>query len=430
MNRKQSDFLMMIIMSMTLLCILLFSVIKINSVVHGQGVIVTKDNTQIVSLSKGGTIDHIYVSAGDFVKKGQVLAQASNLDVEKEYQRDRVQYDYLKKYISELNSVLESNAIIDIDVQNMTNHNVASNILLTKSQVNTKRVKIRGLNSDIEGLNINKISKHSELSLINEEINILSPLVKKGISSYTNMLSKKQSAVRLKSELIELDNQISTKKDEISLITSEIDDAIYELRNFLSKELNDSTKELAMVSSSATVTSRQIQETKVRSPIDGIIYQINKNASTEGGVIQAADALFEIKPISMLMQAEVKIQPKDRDQIYIEGPVNVNISSFMMVGMRPYKGMIEHISPDSYEETINGSLVRYYKVVVKFQISKSDLEKIKPGMTVDANVITGKHSIMRYLISPLIKGSNQIFSEPVTTNNNRTESSAQGVNND
>lgn len=50
MNRKQCDHLMMVIVVMTLVILLLFSLIKINSVVHGSGVIITKDNTQVVSL--------------------------------------------------------------------------------------------------------------------------------------------------------------------------------------------------------------------------------------------------------------------------------------------------------------------------------------------------------------------------------------------
>ncbi|MDI8743117.1 hypothetical protein MJM83_12340, partial [Salmonella enterica subsp. enterica serovar Montevideo] len=56
MNRRQSDHLMMIIISLTILIIILTYFIEINSVVHGQGVITTKDNAQLISLSKGGTI--------------------------------------------------------------------------------------------------------------------------------------------------------------------------------------------------------------------------------------------------------------------------------------------------------------------------------------------------------------------------------------
>ncbi|MBU9811139.1 HlyD family type I secretion periplasmic adaptor subunit [Rahnella sp. C60] len=415
MNRKQSDHLMMVIMIMTFLIIILFSLVKVNSVVHGQGIIATKDNTQIVSLSKGGTIEEIFVSERDVIKKGQILARVSNLDVQKEYDRYFTQSEYLKKSIEELTKVLSSeNKITALNVSDLINKDIISNIQMVKSQIRTKEVKITGLSSDINGLNVAKISKKSELGLLQEEINILSPLVKKGISSYTNLLDKKQSAVRLNSELIDLDNQISSKKDEVDFINSEMNNADYELRNSLSKDLAEAQKELAMCESTIKILSRQLQETNVKSPIDGVIYQINKSASTKGGVIQPADALFEIKPFSTLMQAEVKVMPKDRDQVFIGGKVNINVLSFMMSGTKPYKGTIEQISPDSYEESVNGSMIRYYKVIVKFEIPPQDLIKIMPGMTVDANIITGRHSIMKYLMSPLTKGMRQMFSEPLS----------------
>lgn len=79
MNRRQSDHLMMIIISLTILIIILTYFIEINSVVHGQGVITTKDNAQLISLSKGGTIQDIYVAEGDSVKKGELLARLLTL---------------------------------------------------------------------------------------------------------------------------------------------------------------------------------------------------------------------------------------------------------------------------------------------------------------------------------------------------------------
>lgn len=83
MNRRQSNHLMMIIISLTILIIILTYFIEINSVVHGQGVITTKDNAQLISLSKGGTIQDIYVAEGDTVKKGELLAKVVNLDCKK-----------------------------------------------------------------------------------------------------------------------------------------------------------------------------------------------------------------------------------------------------------------------------------------------------------------------------------------------------------
>ena len=421
MNRKQCDHLMMVIIVMTFVILLLFSLIKINSVVHGSGVIITKDNTQVVSLSKGGTIDAIHVAEGDFVTKGQILAETSNFDIQKENERTQAQHRYLTLYIKEMMSILAwSQDYTLFDISNITNQDLIGNIQLLISQTKTKDNKINSLNSEIERLGISKISKNSELMLVQEEVNLLSPLVKKGISSYTTLLAKKQAAERLKSELIDLESQIVAKSEEIKVIHSEINDDVFTFRNTLSKNLVDAQHEAALNDSAMSVLQKQMKESRVRSPIDGVIYQINKNAFTKGGVIQAADSLFEIKPMSTKMLAEVKIQPKDRDQIYVGGSVNVKILSFILSGSKPYTGVVEQISPDSYEDTVNGNTVRYYKAIVEFTIGTKERDVIKPGMTVDAFIITGNHSILKYLASPLLRGLQQVFSEPVITDSKST----------
>lgn len=372
-------------------------------------------------LSKGGTIDAIHVAEGDFVTKGQVLAETSNFDIQKENERTQAQHRYLALYIKEMMSILAWRQDYTLfDISNITNQDLIGNIQLLISQTKTKDNKINSLNSEIERLGISKISKNSELMLVQEEVNLLSPLVKKGISSYTTLLAKKQAVERLKSELIDLESQVVAKSEEIKVIHSEINDDIFTFRNTLSKNLVDAQHEAALNDSAMSVLQKQMKESRVRSPIDGVIYQINKNAFTKGGVIQAADSLFEIKPMSTKMLAEVKIQPKDRDQIYVGGSVNVKILSFILSGSKPYTGVVEQISPDSYEDTVNGNTVRYYKAIVEFTIGTKERDVIKPGMTVDAFIITGNHSILKYLASPLLRGLQQVFSEPVITDSKST----------
>ncbi|HDL6962385.1 TPA: HlyD family efflux transporter periplasmic adaptor subunit [Yersinia enterocolitica] len=419
MNRKQSDYLMTIIMLMTLAIIIAASIVKIHSVVHGPGVIITKDNAQLISLTKGGTIDGIYVTEGAVVKRNDLLAKVINLDLQKEYERAKAQKDFLSKDISELSSILDlgesEGAISKQGLNRLSNKEVAANIELIASQTKAKYLKISSLESEAKGLNEKLLGKNEEKSLLAEEINILSPLVKKGISPYTNFLNKKQAYVRLKSETHDINSNILLKKNEIGMVSNEIKAIDNELRFSLSKQLSKNQQELDVLNSTLNVLNQQLDEGKVRSPIDGVIYKINKSASTYGGVIQAADLLFEIKPLLDTMLAEVKINPKYRDQLFVGEKVKVDISSIVQKKGKIYDAVIDKISPDSYEEQSGGKMQRYYKVIISFKVNIEDANWLKPGMTVDANVVTGRHSIMEYLMSPLIKGVGTALSEPVNT---------------
>lgn len=411
---------MTVIIVMSLIIFIVASQVRINSVVHGQGVIVTKDNAQLISLSKGGTIDKIYVSEGSMVKKGDLLARVVNLDLQKEYERINAQRDNLAKNVTELSFVLDilqqeklSNILSENKLMTITNKEVVANIDLVASQIKTKELKKNALRSEIEGLNKHYSSKKEEMVLLTEEVDILQPLVKKGVSPYTNFLNKKQTLVRLGSEFNEIVNNIKSKENEIDLVTSDIKSVNYELSLSLAKQISREQQELDITNSTLKIVVQQLEEEKIYSPVNGVIYRINKNASTPGGVIQPADLLFEIKPIENIMLAEVKVNPKFRDQLYIGEPVKLNVLSTIYVSSKTYDAVIEKISPDSYEDTTSGALQRYYKIVIVFNVNDNDLNWLKQGMTVEANVVTGKHSVMEYIISPLIKGIGSMFSETI-----------------
>lgn len=95
--------------------------------------------------------------------------------------------------------------------RSLSNKEVKANIELVHSQIRAKELKT-SLDSEISGLQEKLSSKEKELALLAEEINILSPLVKKGISPYTNFLNKKQAYIKVKSEINDIESSITLKK--------------------------------------------------------------------------------------------------------------------------------------------------------------------------------------------------------------------------
>ncbi|EGK0793941.1 HlyD family efflux transporter periplasmic adaptor subunit, partial [Salmonella enterica] len=175
----------------------------------------------------------------------------------------------------------------------------------------------------------------------------------------------------------------------------------------------DSENDLSILNAELKIINLQRSENIVHSPVEGVIYNVNKNAMTIGGVISPTEMLFEIKPVDKHVRAEVKINPKYRDQIFVGEKTTISIESIVNSRRRPYPAIIENISPDIIESKDNTGLKEYYKVMVEFYVSEGDLSNIKPGMIVDANIITGKHTILDYLMSPIAKTFKGVLSEPL-----------------
>ncbi|EHC5990418.1 HlyD family type I secretion periplasmic adaptor subunit [Salmonella enterica] len=391
------------------------SSVEINAVVHGEGNVVNRSNSQVVSLSKGGVIADLYCHEGDYVHKGQELAKIINHDIDKDFEQKKVKAKQLQKKINDLSYFISNNLnVIDyFNYANVEDPEIISNSKTINDQIQSKQSESKGAESEIHGLEEEVKNKKEEYNLSAKEINIIEPLVKKGISPLSNLLVKKQSAVRLQSEISEINNQIVSKNNFIDLKGNEISTIRQDYLHSIQKKLQDSENDLSILNAELKIIGLQRSENIVHSPVEGVIYNVNKNAMTIGGVISSTEMLFEIKPVDKHIRAEVKINPKYRDQIFVGEKTTISIESIVNSRRQPYPAIIESISPDIIESKDNAGLKEYYKVMVEFYVSDSALSNIKPGMIVDANIITGKHTILDYLMSPIAKTFKGALSEPL-----------------
>lgn len=388
---------------------------EINAVVHGEGNVVNRSNSQVVSLSKGGVIADLYCHEGDYVHKGQELAKIINHDIDKDFEQKKVKAKQLQKKINDLSYFISNNLnVIDyFNYANFDDPEIISNSKTINDQIQSKQSESKGAESEIHGLEEEVKNKKEEYNLSAKEINIIEPLVKKGISPLSNLLVKKQSAVRLQSEISEINNQIVSKNNFIDLKGNEISTIRQDYLHSIQKKLQDSENDLSILNAELKIIGLQRSENIVHSPVEGVIYNVNKNAMTIGGVISPTEMLFEIKPVDKHIRAEVKINPKYRDQIFVGEKTTISIESIVNSRRQPYPAIIESISPDIIESKDNTGLKEYYKVMVEFYVSDSALSNIKPGMIVDVNIITGKHTILDYLMSPIAKTFKGALSEPL-----------------
>ena len=76
------------------------------------------------------------------------------------------------------------------------------------------------------------------------------------------------------------------------------------------------------------------------------------------------------------------------------------------------KGEVSDISPTTFEQDDKRY---YYKVRIRFNPNRSDrfatVWRLQPGMTVDADIISGSKSLLQYLLKPIYRGVDVAFSE-------------------
>lgn len=147
----------------------------------------------------------------------------------------------------------------------------------------------------------------------------------------------------------------------------------------------------------------RLKRTDIRAPQDGIVFQ--STANTIGGVIAAGtagDPIMLIVPESDQLTVEVKIDPKDIEQIRLGQPAVLRFSAFSLRTTPEVNCTVSRIAADTSTDQRTGQ--SYYLVRIAMRVAAvGDLGELKvtPGMPVEAFIQTGERTLLSYLVKPL-----------------------------
>ena len=176
-------------------------------------------------------------------------------------------------------------------------------------------------------------------------------------------------------------------------------------RSEASNELQKINTEIKKYESKLVSEEDKLDKTVLHSPVDGIVKQININ--TVGGVVKSGMELKEIVPQSDILLIEAKIDPKDIAFINPKQKAIVKITAYDFSIYGGLDGKIIEISADSIVDKDDKNKKSYYKVVIK--TNRNYLEKngqrlpIIPGMITSVDIVTGKKSILDFILKPILK---------------------------
>ncbi len=176
------------------------------------------------------------------------------------------------------------------------------------------------------------------------------------------------------------------------------------------KELNDALAEIAKLKEKKVTFKDQVSRTHVKSPINGVVKQIFVN--TIGGVVKPGMDLVEIVPMNETLLIEARIRPVDIAFIHVgqKATVKVTASDFSIYG--GLKGVVSRISADALkDERGNTFFLVEIKADKMYLGTKNKPLKVIPGMTVSVDILTGKRSVLNYILKPILKARQNALSE-------------------
>lgn len=395
------------------------SIAEIDEISRGIGEIVPSGENKIIQNLEGGIVQEVLVSRGDIVIIGQPL---------------------LKLHNQKSASLLESNTIKAMELQakliRLKAEATATNFIMPrqvtkellpliereKSLYITNQAKLQNQQQALEQqlaqrklelAEANVRLKHLGISrlLIAEEVNMTEPVVRRGIKP-------KVDFIKLQREANTIEENYQSSKIAIDRLTAAITEANNNLLSLqhqhqsdAKKEMNEVITELKQLETNNKTLTDQTTRTLVRSPSNGIIQNIFIH--TLGGVVKPGENLIELVPTDDILWVETKLKPSDIAFIYPGQKAMVKFSAYDFSIYGGLEGEVVKISADTQTDRQDNT---FYTVHIKTQNNFRNIDtkhqlKILPGMTTNVDIITGKKTILSYILKPILRANYYTFSE-------------------
>lgn len=390
----------------------------IDEIVRGDGKVVPSGENQMIQHLEGGILEDILVKEGESVKADQILLKINNLKSASTYESMGYKAAQLRAKMVRLRAEVTNTEFTptEDDLKEIPSQILQERNLFTsnKERVNAQ---LSGLNEQYTQKKNDKIETQGRiaeqkkaLTYIQEEVKISAPLVAQGIKPKVEFLKLQREL----STLEERYNGMIASMPRLDAAISEIENKMKEVRSeFTTKaqiELNDAQTEYNRVTAESASFADQVVRTTLKSPINGVVQKLYVN--TIGGVIKPGDNLIEIVPTEEGLLAEVKVKPSDIAFLYPGQEAIVKVTAYDFAIYGSLKGKVVTISPDSTTDKRDNT---YY--IVRVQTDKKYFgteEKplnITPGMTLNVDIITGKKTVMQYILKPILKAKQYMFTE-------------------
>lgn len=344
---------------------------EIEQSTRAQGQVVPLSRSQVIQSFDGGVLEELLVREGDLVEKDQILAKLNKTRAQSSYLETKAKAAALSGTVSRLRvEVYGRNLVFDALLTEYPEFKANQRILLQKRQ--------KAINEELSSLK-------AQATLAKTELEITEPLLKTGDVS-------KVDVIRLQRQLNDIQAQVANKQNKY------LQDA--------HSELSKAEEELAGIMETLTQKREQLDRIELRSPMSGVVKNIK--ITTLGGVIKPGEEVMQVIPDGDDLMIEAKVKPGDIGFLKTGLNAVIKIEAYDSAIYGVLYGKVTFISPDTLTEENKNSDQTYYRVQIQTKGKRfsgrpnEDLE-IQPGMTSTIEIITGKHSILSYLMKPVTK---------------------------
>ena len=391
----------------------------VDEVTRGDGKAVPSSRLQKIQNLEGGIVAELFVREGQIVEAGDPLLRLDDTRFAStvgETEADRLA---LSLRLERLSAEVDGRDALQFAerLSEAAPHLAGSELALYASRRQQLRDAVAGLEEqliqrrqELRDFQARQAQYASSLALLGEELRMSEPLVAEGAISPVEILRLKRTEIDARGQLQATRLALPRAEAAIKEVERKIDETRGRFRSEALAQLNETRTELSKIHSSGKALEDRVRRTLVTSPVRGIVKKLQVN--TIGGVIQPGSDLVEIVPLDDHLLVEARIRPQDIAFLHPgqEAVVKFSAYDYTLYGGLPAR--LEQIGADTVSDEDGNS---FYLISLRTERSHLGSEAqpllIIPGMIASVDIITGRKSVLSYLLKPILRARAEALRE-------------------
>jgi membrane fusion protein, adhesin transport system len=380
----------------------------VDEVARGEGKVIPSRQVQVVQSLDGGMVAEIHVRVGQVVNAGDPLLTVDPTRVMSSLRESRAEYLALKAKAARLSAIANGRDFVPpADVQKEAPQLVAQERAHYDSQRAelTASVAIAEQQRDQRSQELHEARSRREqaqraLDLTQEEFDRTKPLLRTGAVSEMDLLRLERDISRLRGERDQAGAQVTRMRAAISEAERKMQEVALQYRNQARSDLTAANSRLGQLTEGSVGLADRVKQTVVRSPVRGTVKQLLAN--TVGGVVQPGKDIVEIVPLDDALLIEAKVVPRDIAFLRPGQPATVRFTAYDFSIYGGMDGALEEIGADTIADE-RGNAFYVVRVRTRTAALGQRALPIIPGMVAEVDILTGKKTILSYLLKPVLR---------------------------
>lgn len=388
---------------------------QVDEVTRGTGKVIPSKQVQIIQAVDGGVVEQILVREGQAVEKGQMLAKIDPTRFVSSLRENQVQYLALQAKAARLRALAEGTPFVmppEVTKEDPALAMQEESLYLSRrseldAQISIARQQLAQRNQELIEIRARRDNAANAYELTNRELQLTRPLANSGAVSEVELMRLERDVSRYRGERDQAAAQIARIQAAIAEASRKIQEVELTFRNQASTELSETMAKLGGLSEGSAALTDRVVRAEVRSPVKGTIKRLL--VTTEGGVVQPGTEIIEVVPTDDTLLLEARVQPKDIAFLHPGQKARVRFTAYDFAVYGALDAVLEHIGADTVTDDKGNA---FY--IVRVRTTQSSLGKnlpILPGMVADVDIMTGKKTVLSYLLKPVLRAHSYALTE-------------------